>query len=82
MLLVGSAPAQQGHSLDVEIGQRVKLLTFGGPNVEVIVNGVDQFDISVTVLTTNACDSFARTATMAIGNQASRTSRSRSPIGD
>ena len=50
MLLASSALAQQTHSLDVEIGQRVKLRTFGGPNVEVTVNGVDQFDISVTVI--------------------------------
>ncbi len=50
MLLPISAPAQQAHTLNVEIGQRVKLRTFGGPNVEVIVNGVDQFDINVTVI--------------------------------
>ena len=49
MLLASSAPAQQAHSLEVEIGQRVKLRIFGGPNVEVIVNGVDQFDITVTL---------------------------------
>ncbi len=49
-LFASSVLAQQGRSLEVEIGQRVKLRTFGGPNVEVIVNAVDQFDISVTVI--------------------------------
>jgi hypothetical protein len=38
MLLPISAPAQQAHSLDVEIGQRVKLRTLRGPKVEVIIN--------------------------------------------
>jgi hypothetical protein len=50
MLLSSSASAQQTHSLDVKIGQRVKLRDMGGPNVELIVNGVDQFDVSVTVI--------------------------------
>ena len=49
-LFASSALAQQAHSLDVKIGQRVKLRLFGGPNVEVIVNGVDQFDITVTLI--------------------------------
>jgi hypothetical protein len=49
-LLASSALAQQAHSVEVEIGQRVKLRIFGGPNVEVIVNGVDQFDINVTII--------------------------------
>jgi hypothetical protein len=49
-LLASSALAQQAHSVGVEIGQRVKLRIFGGPNVEVIVNGVDQFDINVTII--------------------------------
>jgi hypothetical protein len=31
-------------------GQRVILRTLGGPNVEVIINGIDQFDISVRVI--------------------------------
>ena len=50
MLLSSSALAQQTHSLEVKVGQRVKLRDMGGPNVELIVNGVDQFDISVTVI--------------------------------
>ena len=50
MLLSSSASAQQTHSLDVKIGQRVKLRDMGGPNVQLIVNGVDQFDVSVTVI--------------------------------
>ena len=50
MLLSTSALAQQTHSIDVKVGQRVKLRDMGGPNVELIVNGVDQFDISVTVI--------------------------------
>ena len=50
MLLSSSASAQQTHSLDVKIGQRVKLRDMGGPTVELIVNGVDQFDVSVTVI--------------------------------
>jgi hypothetical protein len=50
MLLSSSAFAQQTHSFDVKIGQRVKLRDMGGPNVELIVNGVDQFDVSVTVI--------------------------------
>jgi hypothetical protein len=47
--LASSVLAQQ-TTLDVEIGQRVKLQNSGGPNVEIIVNGVDQFDINVTVI--------------------------------
>jgi len=50
MLLSSSASAQQTHSLDVKIGQRVNLRDMGGPNVQLIVNGVDQFDVSVTVI--------------------------------
>jgi len=50
MLLSSSASAQQTHSLDVKIGQRVKLRDMGGPNVQLIVNGVDQFDVSVTLI--------------------------------
>ena len=50
MLLSSSASAQQTHSLDVKVGQRVKLRDMGGPNVQLIVNGVDQFDVSVTVI--------------------------------
>src|SRR5881227_4495107 len=50
MLLSTSALAQQTHSIDVKVGQRVKLRDMGGPNVELIVNGVDQFDISVTAI--------------------------------
>ena len=49
MLLCSSAPAQQTRSLDVKVGQRIKLSDMGGPNVELVVNGVDQFDVSVTV---------------------------------
>src|SRR5207248_10469271 len=50
MLLSSSALAQQTHSLEVKVGQRVKLRDMGGPNVQLIVNGVDQFDINVTVI--------------------------------
>src|SRR5437870_12910731 len=49
-LLASSLLGQQIHSFDVKVGQRVKLRDMGGPNVELIVNGVDQFDISVTVI--------------------------------
>ena len=44
------ALAQQIHTLDVRIGERVKLAKLGGPNVELIINGVDQFDINVTAI--------------------------------
>jgi len=50
MLLSSSAPAQQTRNLDVKVGQRVKLREMGGPNVQLIVNGIDQFDVSVTVI--------------------------------
>jgi hypothetical protein len=50
ILLSSSAFAQQTHSLDVKIGQRVNLRDMGGPNVQLIVNGVNQFDISVTLI--------------------------------
>jgi hypothetical protein len=49
-LIASSVPAQQAQSLDVKIGQRIKVRDMGGPNVQLIVNGVDQFDISVTVI--------------------------------
>jgi hypothetical protein len=49
-LLAGSLLGQQIHSLDVKVGQRIKLRDMGGPNVQLIVNGVDQFDVSVTVI--------------------------------
>ena len=49
-LLFSSAFAQQTHSLDVKVGQRIKLRDMGGPNVQLIVNGVDQFDVRVTVI--------------------------------
>ena len=42
--------AQQTQTLEVKIGERVKLAKLGGPNVELIINGVDQFDISVTAI--------------------------------
>jgi hypothetical protein len=48
-LLASSLLGQQIHSFDVKIGQRIKLRDMGGPNVQLIVNGVDQFDISVTL---------------------------------
>jgi len=50
MLITAVAFAQQIQTLDVKIGERVKLAKLGGPNVELIINGVDQFDISVTVI--------------------------------
>ncbi len=49
-LLANSLLGQQIHSFDVKIGQRIKLRDMGGPNVQLIVNGVDQFDISVTLI--------------------------------
>ena len=49
-LLVSSLLGQQIHSFDVKIGQRIKLRDMGGPNVQLIVNGVDQFDIRVTLI--------------------------------
>ena len=50
MLITGIAFAQQSQMLDVKIGERVKLAKLGGPNVELIINGVDQFDIDVTTI--------------------------------
>ena len=49
-LLESSLLGEQLHSLDVKIGQRIKLREMGGPNVQLIVNGVDQFDVTVTVI--------------------------------
>src|SRR5437762_4143921 len=49
-LLVSSLLGQQVHSFDVKVGQRIKLHDMGGPNVQLIINGVDQFDVSVTVI--------------------------------
>jgi len=49
-LITSFALAQQTQILDVKIGERVKLTKLGGPNVELIINGVDQFDISVTAI--------------------------------
>jgi hypothetical protein len=49
-LLANSLLGQQIHSVDVKIGQRIKLHDMGGPNVQLIVNGVDQFDINVTLI--------------------------------
>src|SRR5207302_7887813 len=49
-LLARSLLGQQIHSLDVKVGQRIKLRDMGGPNVQLIVNGVDQFDIRVTLI--------------------------------
>ena len=49
-LITCFALAQQTQTLDVKIGQRVKLAKLGGPNVELIINGIDQFDISVTAI--------------------------------
>ena len=49
-LITSVALAQQIQTLDVKIGERVKLAKLGGPNVDLIINGVDQFDISVTAI--------------------------------
>jgi hypothetical protein len=49
-LITSFALAQQTQTLDVKIGERVKLAKLGGPNVELVINGVDQFDISVTTI--------------------------------
>ena len=48
ILISNFAFAQQTQTLDVKIGERVKLAKLGGPNVELVINGVDQFDINVT----------------------------------
>ena len=50
VLLASSLLGQHIHSFDVETGQRIKLRDMGGPNVQLIVNGVDQFDISVRLI--------------------------------
>jgi hypothetical protein len=49
-LLASYLLGQQIHSFDVKIGQRINLRDMGGPNVQLIVNGVDQFDINVTLI--------------------------------
>ena len=49
-LITSFALAQHTQTLDVKIGERVKLEKLGGPNVGLIINGVDQFDISVTAI--------------------------------
>ena len=49
-LITSLALAQQTQTFTVRIGERVKLAKLGGPNVELIINGVDQFDISVTAI--------------------------------
>lgn len=49
-LITSVALAQQTHILTVKIGERVKLAKLGGPNVELIINGVDQFDVNVTAI--------------------------------
>jgi hypothetical protein len=49
-LIASSVLAEQRHSLDVKIGQRINLRDMGGPNVQLIVNGIDQFDIRVTAI--------------------------------
>ena len=49
-LMISSALAQHTQTLEVKIGERVKLAKLGGPNVELIINGVDQFDIGVTAI--------------------------------
>ena len=48
--LLANSLLGQIHSFDVKIGQRIKLRDIGGPNVQLIVNGVDQFDVSVTLI--------------------------------
>lgn len=50
LLITSLALAQQAQFLEVKIGERVKLAKLGGPNVELIINGVDQFDINVTAI--------------------------------
>lgn len=49
-LLASSVFGQQIHTLAVKVGQRIKLRDLGGPNVQLVVNGVDQFDINFTVI--------------------------------
>ena len=49
-LITSLTLAQQTQTLDAKIGERVKLAKLGGPNVDLIINGVDQFDISVTAI--------------------------------
>lgn len=48
--MISFALAQQTQTLDVKIGERVKLAKLGGPNVELVINGVDQFDVNVTAM--------------------------------
>ena len=50
VVLASSLLGQQIHSFDVKIGQRIRLPDMGGPNVQLIINGVDQFDTRVTVI--------------------------------
>ena len=50
VLLACAVHGQQTQVVDVECGKPLKLLQFGGPNVHIIVNGVDQFDVTVTTL--------------------------------
>jgi hypothetical protein len=50
LLITSVGFAQQTQTLDVKIGERVKLAKLGGPNVELIINGVDQFDVNVTAI--------------------------------
>lgn len=50
MFLACAAHGQQTQVVDVELGKPLKLLQFGGPNVDVLVNTVDQFDVTVTTL--------------------------------
>lgn len=50
LLLTGSVAAQPGHTLNVAIGQRISLQPLGGPNVQLVINRIDQFDINLTVI--------------------------------
>jgi hypothetical protein len=49
-LITSSALAQHTQTLEVKIGERVKLAKLGGPHIDLMINGVDQFDISVSAI--------------------------------
>ena len=71
--------AQQTQTLEAKIGERVKLAKLGGPNVELIINGVDQFDISVTAIDYENMR-FVRTNGSYGYQQPGITTKSRKPI--
>src|SRR5438105_3431826 len=79
-LLASSLLGQQIHGFDVKVGQRIKLRDMGGPNVELIVNGVDQFDVSVTVIDYEHMRFVRTNGSYGYQQPGVTTSNSRSPI--